>query len=87
MIARYPDWRDKFRVLAQFSDTRQPELPDVPTILELIKPEFLNPGLAIEDVRIMWDIMLALRVMGRPFALGPQVPQDRVAAVRAASSG
>lgn len=84
MIARYPDWREKFIVLAQISDTRQPELPDVPTILELIKPEFLNPGLAIEDVRTMWDIMLAQKVMGRPFAIGPKVPADRVAVLRRA---
>ena len=84
MIARYPDWRDKFIVLAQISHTRQPELPDVPTVLELIKPELLNPGLAIEDVRTMWDIMLAQKVMGRPFAIGPKVPADRVAALRAA---
>ena len=84
MIARFPDWRRTFNVLAQLSLTRQPELPDVPTILELIKPEFLNPGLAVEEVRIMWDIMLAQKVMGRPFAIGPKVPPDRVAALRAA---
>ena len=84
MIARHPDWRKTFKVLAQISHTRQPELPDVPTILELIKPEFLNPGLTIEEARIMWDIMLAQKVMGRPFALGPKVPSDRVAALRVA---
>lgn len=84
MITRHPDWREKFTVLAQISYERQPELPEVPTILELIRPEFLNPGLAIADVRTMWDIMLAQKVMGRPFALGPRVPKERVDALRAA---
>ena len=84
MIARHPEWRKTFKVLAQISHSRQPELPDVPTILELIRPEFLSPGLTIEEARIMWDIMLAQKVMGRPFALGPKVPSDRVAALRLA---
>lgn len=84
MIARHPEWRKTFKVLAQISHSRQPELPDVPTILELIKPDVLNPGLTIEEARIMWDIMLAQKVMGRPFALGPKVPPDRVEALRRA---
>lgn len=84
MTARYPDWKTRFKVLAQLSHERQPDLPGVPTVLELIDAQSVNPALKVEDVRAMWEIMLAQRVVGRPFAVAPNVPADRVAVLRAA---
>src|SRR4029077_7656514 len=84
MVKHFPDWKEKINVLVQLSLTRHPDLPDVPLILDYIKPEFLKPGVSVADAEKMWRIMLIQKAMGRPFALGPDVPQARVQALRAA---
>jgi tripartite-type tricarboxylate transporter receptor subunit TctC len=71
-----PQWiRDKqVRQLVQFTLERIPQLPDVPTLLELTPPnmrdevEFITSGTPI----------------ARSMAVGPRVPQDRVEALRRA---
>jgi len=79
-----PDWRQKTRVLVQLSLTKHSEMPDIPLIFDYLKPEFLKPGVTEEEAVKLWRIMLVQKAMGRPFALGPNVPPARVEALRAA---
>jgi tripartite-type tricarboxylate transporter receptor subunit TctC len=79
-----PDWRHKTHVLVQLSLTRHPEMPDIPLIFDYLKPGFLKPGVSVEEAEKLWRIMLVQKAMGRPFALGPNVPPARVKALRAA---
>lgn len=70
-----PEWiRDKkIDVLVQFALHRMPELPDVPTMMELVtKPE---------DKRVL-ELVFATGEMGRPFAGPPEMPADRARALR-----
>jgi tripartite-type tricarboxylate transporter receptor subunit TctC len=82
MAKHYPDWREKLNVLVQFSLTKHPQLGDIPLIFDYLKPEFLKPGMKLEDADALWRIMLIQKAMGRPFATGPNVPPDRVKALR-----
>lgn len=79
-----PDWRQKINVVVQLSLTRHPELPDIPLIFDFIKPEFLKPGMTLEEAHTLWQLMLIQKAMGRPFAVGPNVPAPRVEALRKA---
>jgi tripartite-type tricarboxylate transporter receptor subunit TctC len=81
---RYPDWRQALSIPLQLSLTKHPDLPDVPLVTDFIKPEFVVPGLGVGDVATAWRIMLIQKIMGRPFAVGPKVPPQRVKALRAA---
>ena len=71
------DWlRDgKIRLLLQSGLKPNPDLVDVPTIYDLVK--------TAED-RQVWDLILAPKVMSRPYVLPPEVPAERVAALRTA---
>lgn len=75
--ARNPDWitDKKIRVFLQTGSTRSPELPDVPTVSELA----LNA-----DKRLIQDLWLAPLETARPYAMPPEVPIERVEAVRKA---
>jgi tripartite-type tricarboxylate transporter receptor subunit TctC len=84
MAKHFPDWRQKLHILVQLSLTKHPELPNIPLIFDYIKPQFLKPGSKAEDVEMLWRIMLVQKAMGRPFALGPKVPEVRVKALRSA---
>ncbi len=74
---RFEPWvKDgKARVIMAMGKSRDPSYPDVPTAIELMdKPEDKQ----------LFEIAFAEQVMGRPFVLPPDVPADRVAALRAA---
>jgi hypothetical protein len=75
--SEHPDWvkNKTLSILVQISNTKHPDLPNVPTIMEFVK----NP-----EHKAIWNIMLAQKAMGRPFTAPPGVPKDRVAALRAA---
>jgi tripartite-type tricarboxylate transporter receptor subunit TctC len=62
-------------VLAQYGLTRYPELADVPTMLEFAKSE--------PDRQAM-KMLFARTEYGRPYFLPPDVPADRVQALRRA---
>jgi tripartite-type tricarboxylate transporter receptor subunit TctC len=64
----------KIRIIAQWALRRNPEL-DVPNVLDLAKTQAESDALRLVMARL--DI-------GRPFFLPPNVPPDRVAALRAA---
>ena len=75
--AQTPHWisERKIRVLAQYSLKRYPELPDVPSVLELATSD--------ADRRAM-TMLFARTEYGRPYFLPPDVPAPRVAALRRA---
>lgn len=77
IAARNPDWiRDKkIRVVLQTGTARSPELPDVPTTAELAT----SPSM-----RQVQDLWLAPLEVARPYAMPPEVPMERVEAVRKA---
>ena len=74
---RRADWlRDgKIRILLQTGLEPHPDLKSTPTIYDLVKTD---------DIRQIWDLILAPKVMSRPFVLPPGVPAGRVAALREA---
>ena len=65
----------KIRILAQWALRKHPELPDTPLILEQAKTEEQKQAL---------NLALARLEFGRPFFMPPNVPAERVAAIRRA---
>ncbi len=74
---RKGDWlrEKKINLLFQISLTKHPELPDVPLIIEHSR--------TAQD-RKVFEFLLAPQEMGRPFFSTPEVPADRLAALRSA---
>jgi tripartite-type tricarboxylate transporter receptor subunit TctC len=72
-----PEWlaEGKINVLAQMSFQKNPELRDVPSIMDYAKSS--------EDRQVLQLIFSWMR-MGRPLAAPPAVPQERSAALRGA---
>ena len=72
-----PGWiaDKKIRMLAQWTFTKNPELPDVPMFLSVANTE---------EQRAALRLMLARLEYGRPFFLPPNVPAARVQALRRA---
>jgi tripartite-type tricarboxylate transporter receptor subunit TctC len=77
--ASHPDWlaSKKVNLLVQLGPQKAPDLPDVPLLTDLARSEHEREVLAF----ISSDT-----VLGRPFVLPPNVPPDRVAALREAFS-
>ncbi len=65
----------KIRILAQWALRKHPELPNVPLILEQAKTPEQKQSL---------DLALARLEFGRPFFMPPNVPAERVNAIRRA---
>jgi tripartite-type tricarboxylate transporter receptor subunit TctC len=72
-----PNWfRDKkLNIILQIGLKKLPDLPEVPNAIDLVKNA--------EDRQVL-QLILVRQEMGRPFAMPPGVPADRVAALRAA---
>lgn len=62
-------------LLVQLSLEKHPDLPNVPLIMDFVKSD---------EQREILRLVLAQQVLGRPFAAPPEVPADRVAALRKA---
>jgi tripartite-type tricarboxylate transporter receptor subunit TctC len=75
--AERPAWlRDKLvRILVQIGRTRQPDLPDVPLVMDFVTSE--------ED-RAMWNVVLSMAQAGRPVAAPPGIPAEHLTTLRAA---
>jgi tripartite-type tricarboxylate transporter receptor subunit TctC len=84
MSLRYPEWRSRFNVLAQISLTKHPAMPDIPLIMDAITPASVVDGMTVDEAKILWELMLTQKVMGRPYAVGPNVAPERVKALRTA---
>ena len=71
-----PQWLadKKINILLLYAFDRLPELPNVPTLVEVAKPED----------RDIAEFMIASTPIARAIAVGPKVPNDRVAALREA---
>ena len=65
----------KIRILLAMSVEKNDELKDVPFVMDLAKTE--------RDKKIL-QLIFSRQAIGRPYLTGPQVPADRVAALRAA---
>lgn len=74
-----PAWlpEKKIKVLLQYGPQKEPELGDVPLLLDLIT----DP----QD-RLMAEAAFAPLALGRPYLMPPGVPADRLAAMRKAFS-
>ena len=72
-----PHWiaEKKIKILAQWALRKHPELPDTPIILDQAKTEEQKQSL---------DLALARLEFGRPFFMPPNVPAERVNAIRRA---
>jgi tripartite-type tricarboxylate transporter receptor subunit TctC len=72
-----PDWlRDKtVNIIVQFALQRHPELPDVPTAVELARND---------DERAVLSAIMNASEVGTAFFTGPGVPPDRLAVLRRA---
>jgi tripartite-type tricarboxylate transporter receptor subunit TctC len=75
--ASKPDWiRDKkFSNLVQLNLTKNPDLPDVPMIMDLA---------TTDKQKQILKLVLSRQTMGRPFAAPPGIPEDRKQALRKA---
>ena len=75
--ATRPQWfqENKLNMLLQIGLTRFPDLPDVPSALDLL------PNAA--DKRVL-ELILVRQEMGRPFAAPPGIPPERLAILRRA---
>jgi tripartite-type tricarboxylate transporter receptor subunit TctC len=62
-------------VLVQLSLQKHPDLPDVPLVMDFAKTD---------EQRQVLKMIFARQVMGRPYLAPPNVPADRVAALREA---
>lgn len=73
-------------LLAQISLKPLPELKakGVPLLMDLIDANHLQPGYTKDEVETLFRLLMATKTMGRPYALGPKVPADRVKALRTA---
>lgn len=84
-FAREPfhTWRKKgfVRVLTQSGKKRDPRLPDVPTVYEL-----MDEYKTAESTRQLAAVVLASGDFGRPIVASPGVPSDRVKILREAFS-
>jgi hypothetical protein len=72
-----PEWlsQHKLNLLLQTGLEKEPELPDVPLIMEFVKAE---------DDRAVMELIFASRSFLRPVLAPPDVPADRVSALRVA---
>lgn len=77
VISTHPQWlRDKkVNILVQLSLTKHADLPNVPLIMDLARND--------EDRRV-FGLVFARNVMGRPFVAPPNVPPERIEALRKA---
>jgi tripartite-type tricarboxylate transporter receptor subunit TctC len=77
VIASKPDWilDKKVNILTQFGLTRSPSLPDVPMAVDYVTNA---------DDRKIFALLAYPQEMGRPFGAPPNVPADRLQALRRA---
>ncbi|MGI9504563.1 MAG: Bug family tripartite tricarboxylate transporter substrate binding protein, partial [Geminicoccaceae bacterium] len=73
--SRKPEWiRDgQVNVLVQLALEKHPDLPDVPLVMDLAETE---------EQRQMLELIFARQAMGRPFAAPPNIPEERLSALR-----
>lgn len=75
--SRRPEWIEdrKVNILIQMALEQHPDLPDVPLVMDLAETD---------EQRQILTLIFARQTMGRPFATSPEVPEERVRALREA---
>ena len=75
MKTQRPKWiSDKqVRILVQVARTKQPDLPDVPLIMDFVKTD---------EHKLMWNVILAMATAGRPVAAPPGIPAEEAKILR-----
>jgi tripartite-type tricarboxylate transporter receptor subunit TctC len=75
--ATRPDWIEgkKLNYIFQVGLRKEPELQNVPLLLDLAKTD---------EERVIFRIISSVAAFGRPVATTPEVPRERVAALRSA---
>jgi hypothetical protein len=73
----HPDWisEKKITVLVQSALKKHPDLPDVPLLIDLAKSE---------DDKLLFALIATSAELGRPLTTTPDVPPDRLAALKSA---
>jgi tripartite-type tricarboxylate transporter receptor subunit TctC len=76
----------RIRVVTQMSLASHPDLDKLgaPMITDIVDRKHVLPEYTVEEAKNFWRLMLTSKAMGRPQLLGPRVPKDKVAAMRAA---
>jgi tripartite-type tricarboxylate transporter receptor subunit TctC len=71
------DWlRDKkIRVLLQLGLKKSPDLPSVPLVLDILHTD---------EQRQIFQILMGMKALGRPYFVAPEVPKERSDALRVA---
>lgn len=64
---------NKLNILAQLSMKRLPEIGDVPMVIDMAKTK---------EQRDILEFIFGEQTMGKPFMMGPDIPKDRLAALR-----
>jgi tripartite-type tricarboxylate transporter receptor subunit TctC len=77
MKANRPAWvkDNRVRALVQIARFQQPDLPDVPLVMDFVK----DP-----EQRAMWNVALAMAQVGRPVAAPPGIPKEQADILRKA---
>jgi len=65
----------RFSILVQLALSKHPDLPNVPLIVDLARTD---------EQRAILELIFARQVMGRPFVAPPNIPPERLAALRKA---
>jgi tripartite-type tricarboxylate transporter receptor subunit TctC len=77
LLAAHPDWiRDKkVRLLMQLGLAKHPSMPDPPLVMDFARTD---------EQRRLLTVFMSMKRFGYPFFIGPDVPADRVQALRTA---
>jgi tripartite-type tricarboxylate transporter receptor subunit TctC len=72
-----PEWlaEKKINLLLQLGLARSADLPDLPTPIDMARNE---------QEREVFEILMTVKTLGRPFFVAPEVPPERVKALQAA---
>lgn len=88
VVSASPQWitENKIRVLAQIALRPREDMSRLgaPMIMDLVTRENVLPQHTVEEAQSYFRLMLTGNQLGRPFAFGPGVPGERVAALRKA---
>jgi hypothetical protein len=77
VVATHKRWIDDktITVLVQLSLAKHPDLPDIPLVMDFAKTD---------EQKLIFKLIFARQVMGRPFVAPPSLPKDRADALRKA---
>jgi tripartite-type tricarboxylate transporter receptor subunit TctC len=77
IVNAHADWlRDKkVKILLQLGLKKSPDLPNVPFIMDILRND---------EQRQIFQVLMEMKALGRPYFVAPEVPKDRSDALRRA---